>query len=104
MKMEKEEIQREINKAVNIFKVCLEKTYLEDNIPFYGINYESFLSSLRGKINNHRKNNGSLRISGDLPACMFKKDVKGLPRGFNDWAIYPLVINLFNVDEESFKK
>lgn len=96
--MEKEEIQKQIDNAVRIFRETLEKTYLRDNKEFYGIGTHSFQGILTGKIQVRRLANENLKISGELGKACINPDCKGLPMKFNDWAIYPLVITLFNKD------
>ena len=94
--MNKKEIQKEIDNSVRIFKETLEKTYLKDNREFYGIGQHSFIGFLSGKINVQRKNNGNLRVSGEISKDAFNEKCIGLPNKFDDWYIYPLVITLFN--------
>lgn len=94
--MNKEEIQKEIDSAVKVFKESLEKAYLEKEKAFYGIGMHTYFGALTGKISEHRLNDGSLRISGCLPKILFNEKCKGLPRNIDDYDIYPLVVTLFN--------
>ena len=97
--MEKKLIEKNIKKATELFKKSLEDLFLKTNKDFYGVSFQSYINKLGGKISINRKNNGDLRISGVLIKQHFKEDIKGLPRGVEDWRIYPLVVNLFMVDE-----
>jgi len=96
--MKKEEIKKQINDAVRIFKETLEFTYLQEGKEkaFYGIGTHWLSGLLCGKINFHRLNNGNLRISGELGKEMFNEKCKGLPNKFEDYDIFPMVITLFN--------
>jgi len=96
--MEKQEIQKQIDDAVRIFRESLEMTYLKDGKAFYGIGTHSFQGLLTGNISVNRLKNKNLKISGEIGKACIKQSCEGLPRKFDDWAIYPLVITLFNED------
>ena len=96
--MKKEQIQKNIDEAVKLFRDTLEKTYLKEEIEFYGCGSHSFLGFLSGKINVHRLNNGNLKVSGEIHKVAINKECKGLPRNFKDWDIFPMVVTLFNKD------
>lgn len=102
--MEKKEIKKNIENAVKIFRETLEATYLEKNRALYAIGIHTFNSLLTGQISETRKNNGNLKISGELAKVMFTKKLVGIPRELKDWAIYPLVVTLFNEDIGKEKK
>jgi len=92
-----------IEEAVKTFKECLEKTYLgKDNQKrdFYGMGYNTLTSFFTGKVSHHRKDNGNLRMSGELPKVMLDKSCIGLPRNIDDWRIFPLVIRLFHYNPD----
>ena len=91
--------EQEIDQAVKVFRDTLEKTY--EAREFYGIGTHYLLRFFTGKISMHRLNNGNLKISGEIgKECISKKCV-GLPREFDDWAIFPLVVTLFNKNFEN---
>ena len=95
--MNKEEIQKEIDNAVRIFRETLEKSYLDNNKPFYGIGvHRTIEQALCGKIEVQRLNNGNLKISGELQKECFNENCKGMPMKGDDWDIRPIVITLFN--------
>lgn len=99
--MEKEEIKKQIDDAVRIFRETLKETYLKGKkgkLEFYGIGVHSFLNIFQGNINLTRKNNGNLKVSGEIGKQAFNEKCKGLPNSFDDWNIYPLIITLFNKD------
>lgn len=102
--MEKAEIQKQIDDAVRIFKEVLEKTYRDQDIPFYGINYQSLSNFFTGKISLARTKSGTLKITGEIPKEAFKDECTGLPRSISDYKIYPIVIGLFQVPDEELKK
>ncbi len=101
--METQEIQTQIDDAVRIFKETLEKSYLDKKIPLHGIGVHAFNHFLTGKCTQTRLKNGNMKIIGELPAVMFKPDVKGLPLKVSDWNIFPFVITLFQTSEEHLK-
>lgn len=101
MTQTKEEKQKYIAQAVNVFRDSLEKTYLKDTeLEFYGIGTHKLTSFLSGKVNLQRLNDGSFKISGAIGKECIKESVKGLPMKFIDWDIFPLVITLFHKDFE----
>lgn len=95
--MEEQEIKKNIDDSVRIFREVLEKTYLKDKMEFYGIGFERLTDFLHGTVTLTRKKDGSLKISGDLPSVMIKEEVKGLPRKYTDWRIFPMVFTFFHV-------
>lgn len=96
-KQTKKDKQIQIEKAVGIFRETLEKTYKGNN-EFYGIGLHSLVGILSGKVEVRRKDDGSLKISGELGSDAIGESCKGLPNRMSDWNIYPLVITLFNKD------
>ncbi|MFW6007810.1 MAG: hypothetical protein ACOCP8_00985 [archaeon] len=96
--MEKEQIQKNIDEAVKVFRETLEKTFLEKEKPFYGIGIHSYTGFLRGKQSVLRLSNGNLKISGEIDKMAFRKECKGLPRKNDDFAIIPMVVTLFQED------
>ncbi len=96
--MKKQEIKKQIDDSVKIFREMLERTYLKRGKEFYGIEIHWFSNILCGEIQLSRKKNGNLRISGELGKEFINKKCEGLPRNFNDWEIFPLVVTLFNKD------
>ena len=98
--MDDETIKENINTAVMVFKEILDKTYLENHKAFYGIGLHHFSKFFVGKIEIRRKENNSLRISGDVPAIAINENCKGLPTNGNDWDILPIIVTLFNKNVE----
>jgi len=95
--MNKQEIQKEIDNAVRIFRETLEKSYLDTGKPFYGIGvHGSIEAALCGKISVQRLNNKNLKISGELKRDCFNEKCTGMPMKWDDWDIRPVVITLFN--------
>lgn len=95
--MKEEEIKANIDQSVQVFRQCLENTYLKNNKAFYGVGYFPLMEFFTGKISLTRKSNGALKISGDIPKAAFSEKLTGLPRSFEDWNIFPVVFTLFNV-------
>lgn len=93
--MNKEQIQKQIDDAVRVFRETLEINYLKKNIPFYGIGIHKYDRLLCGNVSIQRKINGNVRISGDLGKDMIRSSCNGMPITINDWAIYPLAITIF---------
>ena len=96
--MNQKTIEKNIDKAVKVFRECLEATYLKKKKPFYAIGYHTIMNFFSGKVSQTRKKDGSLRISGDIPKMAIKDNVKGLPRSIDDWKICPVVFTFFNED------
>jgi len=95
--MKKKEIKKEIDNAVRIFRETLEKSYLDNNKPFYGIGVHGTIEqALCGSIEVQRLKNKNLRICGELQKDCFNKNCTGMPMKCDDWDIRPIVITLFN--------
>lgn len=100
--MKDTEKKKYINQAVDVFRDLLEKTYLgDDNKSFYGMNFMPFVKLLTGQVTLSRKNDGSLKISGSLSREHFKKEVKGIPKGIDDFNVFPLAVNLLHIKPEN---
>jgi hypothetical protein len=102
IKTDKEQIKKNIEDSVRIFRETLEETYLKEgsDLPFYGIGVHSLMRFFEGKCEKRRTNDGRLRMSGYLPKVIFNEKCKGLPLTSKDYNICPLVITLFHKDFE----
>jgi hypothetical protein len=96
--MKKEEIQKNIDEATKNFKETLEKTYLEKGEPFYGAGFHNLMWFFSGKCSHRRMNDGSLKITGNIPKICFRDSCNGVPMGGKDYAIFPMVVTLFQDD------
>lgn len=94
--MNKKEIKKNIDDATRIFRETLEKTYLENDKEFHGIGIHKFMTFFTGKVSHQRLSNGNLKICGEIGKKLLDEKCKGLPRKYDDFQIYPLVITLFN--------
>lgn len=94
--------EQKIASSVRVFKETLEATYKDRK--FYGIGTHALCNFFIGKISMTRLKNGNIKISGEIGKDCISDKCIGLPNKYDDWAIFPLIVTLFNKNFEEKHK